>query len=113
MAYNYNTFLKPISSGDKNLFIYNDAGELTYTVNPFSVLNTQLRGNIITISVKSGRTILLDFLNANLAANALPILQDRIKTLTREVPNFIDKQVENWVLDQENNITSPTIYGTL
>ena len=113
MAYNYNTFLKPLNTGDKNLLIFNDAGELVYTVNPFSVLNTQVRGNIITISVKSGRTILLDFLNSNYALDALPILQDRIKTLTREVPNFIDKQVENWVLDQENNITSPTISGTL
>ena len=113
MAYNYNTFLRPINTGDKNLLIFNDAGELVYTINPFSVLNTQVRGNIITISVKSGRTILLDFLNSNLALNALPLLQDRIKTLTREVPNFIDKQIENWVLDQENNITSPTISGTL
>jgi len=113
MAYNYNTFLKPLNTGDKNLLIFNDAGELVYTVNPFSVLNTQVRGNIITISVKSGRTILLDFLNSNYAIEALPILQNRIKTLTDEVPNFIDKQIENWVLDQENNITSPTITGTL
>jgi len=113
MAYNYNTFLKPLNTGDKNLLIFNDAGELVYTVNPFSVLNTQVRGNIITISVKSGRTILLDFLNSNYAIESLPILQDRIRILSNEVPNFIDKQVENWVLDQENNITSPTIHGTL
>jgi hypothetical protein len=113
MAYNYNTFLKPLNTGDKNLLIFNDAGELVYTVNPFSVLNTQVRGNIITISVKSGRTILLDFLNSNYALDALPILQDRIRILSNEVPNFIDKQIENWVLDQENNLTSPTIYGTL
>jgi hypothetical protein len=113
MAYNYNTFLKPLNTGDKNLLIFNDTGELVYTINPFSVLNTQVRGNIITISVKSGRTILLDFLNSNYALDALPILQNRIKTLTDEVPNFIDKQIENWVLDQENNITSPTISGTL
>ena len=99
MAYNYNTFLKPLNIGDKNLLIFNDAEELVYTINPFSVLNTQVRGNIITISVKSGRTILLDFLNSNYAIEALPILQNRIKTLTDEVPNFIDKQVENWVLD--------------
>ena len=113
MAYNYNTFLKPLNTGDKNVLIFNESGELVYTLNPFSVTNTQVRGNVITISVKSGRTILLDFLNSNYALNALPILQDRIKTLTREVPNFIDKQVENWVLDLENNITSPTIFGTL
>ena len=113
MAYNYNTFLKPLNTGDKNLLIFNDAEELVYTVNPFSVLNTQVRGNIITISVKSGITILLYFLNSNYAIEALPILQNRIKTLTDEVPNFIDKQIENWVLDQENNLTSPTIYGTL
>ena len=113
MAYNYNTFLKPLNTGDKNILIFNESGELVYTINPFSILNTQVRGNIITISVKSGRTILLDFLNSNYALNALPILQDRVKTLTREVPNFIDKQVENWVLDLENNLTSPTIHGTL
>jgi len=108
MAYNYNTFLKPLNTGDKNLLIFNDAGELVYTVNPFSVLNTQVRGNIITISVKSGRTILLDFLNSNYAIEALPILQDRIKTLTREVPNFIDKQVENWIFDQPGYLSIST-----
>jgi hypothetical protein len=97
MAYNYNTFLKPLNTGDKNLLIFNDAGELVYTVNPFSVLNTQVRGNIITISVKSRRTILLDFLDSNYAIGALSILQERIYNLTNEIPIFIDKQLEQWI----------------
>jgi hypothetical protein len=97
MAYNYNNFLKPINDGDKNILIFNESGELVYTLNPFSVINAQVRGNIITISVKSGRTILLDFLNSNLALNALPILQNRILQLTNETPNFIDKQIDKWL----------------
>jgi hypothetical protein len=96
MAYNYNTFLRPLNTGDKNILIFNESGELVYTVNPFSVTNTQVRGNIITISVKSGRTILLDFLNSNFAKVALPILQSRIYTLTENTPNFIDKQIDKW-----------------
>ena len=78
MAYNYSNFLKPYSVEDRNLLIYDEEGVLKFTVNPFSITNTQIRGNIITISVKSGRTILLDFLTNNLAIVALPILQSRI-----------------------------------
>ena len=126
MAYNLNTFLKPISDDDKNILIYNDNGELVYTINPFSVTNIQVRGNVITISIKSGRTILLDFLNNNFAKDALPILQNRIFTLTEKTPNFIDKQVSNWISNQglgpQGPIgptggyiiePSPTFYGTV
>lgn len=96
MAYNYNNFLKPLNPEDKNILIFDEGWELVYTINPFSVLNTKVRGNIVTISVKSGRTILLDFLNSNYAVRALPILQDRIFTLTENTPELIDKQIEKW-----------------
>ena len=78
MAYNLNTFLKPISVDDKNLLIYDNSGNLIYTINPFAITNIQVRNNIITLSIKSKRTILLDFLNTTLALEALPILQARI-----------------------------------
>ena len=119
MAYNYNTFLRPLNDGDKNILIFNESGELVYTVNPFSVTNTQVRGNVITISVKSGRTILLDFLNSNFAKDALPILQSRIYTLTENTPNFIDKQLEQWISQNTTQrigdfTSSPTLsFGTV
>ena len=113
MAYNLNTFLKPISVDDKNLLIYDNSGNLIYTINPFAITNIQVRSNIITLSIKSKRTILLDFLNTTLALEALPILQARIYDLTRKVPNFIDKQIENWVNEQEKTLISPSVYGTL
>jgi len=118
MFYNVDTFLKPISTEDKNLLLFNNDGVLTYTLNPFSINNIQVRGNIITISIKSGRTILLDFKSSVLAKNALPILQERIFTLTEKTPNFIDKQIENWVSDYIGatggyNQFSPSFYGTV
>lgn len=97
MGYDSTIFLKPYNSEDKNLLLYDDSGVLKYTINPFSISNVQIRGNIITLSIKNGRTILLDFLNNNYASNALPLLQDRIKLLTREKSVHIDRQIQNWV----------------
>lgn len=106
MAYNKDTFLKPISNDDKNLLIYDDSGKLVHTINPFSITNIQVRANIITINVKSQRTVILDFLNPTIAKDVIPILQQRIFTLTEKVPNFIDKQIENWLIGQGLSFSS-------
>jgi hypothetical protein len=113
MGYNLSTFLKPQNTGDKNLLIYDDTGKLIYTINPFSVNNVQVRGNIITLSIKSGRTILLDFTSNNYSLTALPILQDRIKELTRDKSLVIDKQVENWVKGIDTITSTLSITGNI
>ena len=74
MTFSYDKFLRPISSGDRNIQIYNNEGVLVYTINPFSIVNTFVSNNLLKISLKSQRVITLDFLNSNLAKIALPLL---------------------------------------
>jgi hypothetical protein len=113
MGYNSTSFLKAYNTQDKNLLIYDENGILKFTINPFSISNVQVRGNVITISIKSGRTILLDFLNSNYALDALPILQDRIRDLTREKSVHIDKQIENWVENIDLITTTLSVAGNI
>ena len=40
MAYNLNTFLKPLSSTDRLIQIIDSAGLVKYSINPFTVKNT-------------------------------------------------------------------------
>ena len=78
MTFTYDKFLRPISSGDRNIQIYNNDGVLVYTINPFSIVNTFVSNNLLKISLKSQRVITLDFLNSSLAKAALALLQEQI-----------------------------------
>jgi len=81
MSFSHNKFLRPISIGDKNIQIYNDSGVLVYTINPLSIVNTQVNNNLLKISLKSQRVISLDFLNSSLSKIALALLQKQIDDL--------------------------------
>lgn len=113
MKYNYNSFLKPFNTEDKNLLIYDNTDTLVYNVNPFSITNTQVRSTIVSINIKSGRTILLDFQTSANAITALGILQTRIKDLTRDKSVHIDKKIENWIESLDLVSTTPAATASL
>jgi hypothetical protein len=106
MAFSYETFLKPLSPGDRVLQIFNSEDVLLYSINPFSITNTQVHNNLIRINLKSARVITLDFQDSTIAKSALPLLQSQIEVLKNKKPFLIDKQVENYVEDKIQGLTS-------
>ena len=100
MAFSDINFLRPYNDGDRVVQIYDDKGILLYTLNPYSITNTQVRNNLINISTKSGRVITLDFLNHQISKNALPLLQVRLDLLRDIPPLNPDKETGNYVQEQ-------------
>lgn len=97
MSYTYDTFLKPITTTDRNIQILDTDGNVKYTLNPFSIINVMASNNILRISIKSGRVILVGFSSSNETRLALPRIQEQIDTLTQKVPYNIDKSIENYI----------------
>lgn len=97
MAYNVNTFLKPLSLSDKLVQVVDSNGVIKFTINPFSVKNTFVRGNIIYISLNSDREILLDFRNQTESRQALTLLESQLENLRNKAPNYIDRIIEEYI----------------
>ena len=108
MTYRYDTFLKPITTTDRNIQILNDDGIVVYTVNPFSVLDIMVSNNLLKINLKSKRIISIPFLTNNESRLAIVKFQEQLDTLKSKVPGFIDKKIENYV---ESQIGSSVSYG--
>jgi len=109
MAYNYQNFLRPISSEDRNIQVIDSVGKIKYTINAFHIVNIVVSNNIIKINLKSNKVISLDFNTNNEAREALAFLQTQVDTLVNKVPYNIDKQIENFVLDQSfQGLQGPT-----
>jgi hypothetical protein len=111
MAYNYNNFLRPLSTTDRNIQILDSNGKIKYTVNPFAVINTMVNNNVIKINLKNDKIIILDFFTSEQAKDAILQLQIQIDTLIGKTPLQIDKQIENYVLAQEGIINEITPEG--
>jgi hypothetical protein len=111
MAYNYNNFLRPLSTTDRNIQILDSNGKIKYTVNPFAVINTMVNNNVIKINLKNDKIIILDFFTSEQAKDAILQLQIQIDTLIGKTPIQIDKQIENYVLAQEGIINEITPEG--
>ena len=97
MAYNYNNFLRPISPTDRNIQVLDSNGTIRYTVNPFAILNTMVNNNVVKINLKNDKLIILDFYTPDQAKGAIDQLQKQIDALIQNVPNVIDKEIENFV----------------
>jgi hypothetical protein len=97
MAYNYNNFLRPISPTDRNIQVLDSNGTIRYTVNPFAILNTMVNNNVVKINLKNDKLIILDFYTPDQAKSAIDQLQKQIDALIQNVPNVIDKEIENFV----------------
>jgi len=104
MVYKWDSFLKPLANGDTVIQILDNNGLVKYSIDPFSVINTFINNNIVKVNIK-GDVILINFSTANEAKMAFPILQEQIDLLKDRVPNFIDKKIENYVLEQLNSQT--------
>jgi len=112
MVYKWDSFLKPIAEGDTVIQILDNNGLVKYSIDPFSVINTFINNNIIKVNIK-GDVILINFSNNNEAKLALPRLQQQIDDLKNKVPNFIDKKIENYVLEQLNSQTQSSTFDPL
>lgn len=107
MPYIYNNFLKPITQSDRLIQILDSDGVVKYILNPFSILNTQVNNNIVRLSLKNDKIIILDFYSSDEAKSAIVSLQQQIDTLTQKIPLRIEKETENFV----ENITTLTPNG--
>ena len=96
MAYNLSNFVGPVTSTDKLLKIYDSGGVLKYTMNPFSIVTTKVRNNLVDISTNT-RITSLDFATSTEAKQALQKLQETLDILRGKTPVFVDKKLENYV----------------
>lgn len=111
MIYNYNNFLRPITESDKSIKILDDSNDIKYTLDPFVITNISVISNILRINLKSLKVILLSFSTKNEAQIALTRLQQQIDILTTKVPLLIDKDIQNYIqyqVEQIGTIIGPT-----
>jgi len=100
--YSISNFLKPLGVGERIVQIQDPNFNLIWTLNPFTIRNTFITGNLIEISLYSGNKIVLDFSTTNESKQALSLLQGRIDVLRNQTPIYIDKAIEEYV----NNISA-------
>jgi hypothetical protein len=111
MSYSYDKFLRPITESDKSIKILDDTNDIKYTIDPFVITNAAAINNILRISLRSLKVILLSFSSKNEAKIALTRLQQQIDTLTTKVPILIDKDIQNYIqyqIEQIGIIVGPT-----
>jgi hypothetical protein len=111
--YSYDTFLRPLAQSDRNIKILGIDLVVKYTIDPFTINNTNVSGNLIRINLKSNRIITLEFSTSNEAKNALIRLREQIDVLTRRVPLLIDKDVQNYVTNVIDVLTTNGTFSSL
>ena len=98
MSFSFDKFLRPLTSTDRNIKIYEDNGILKYTINPFHIKNINVLNNTMRINLDSDRSIAMVFSTNNEAKISLKKLQEEhIDVLTEKVPFMIDKDILNYV----------------
>ena len=98
MNYTYDTFLKPLSTGDTTIQIKDTDGIIQWIIDPFSVINVMVNNNLLKINVKN-RVIIIGFSSLNESKLALSLIQEQLDSLKTDAPNFIDKRIENYIND--------------
>ena len=97
MIFSYNTFLRPVTSSDTNIQVFDTKGIVVYTINPFSIGTTRVSNNILEVSFKSGKLISIPFSSQNEAKVALSLLQSNIDVLLTKTPALIDIQIKSYI----------------
>ena len=95
--FSYSTFLRPITESDRNIKIMGVDLIVKYTIDPFYIINTNVSNNLLKISLKSNKSITLEFSTSNEAKLALIRLKEQVDILTEKTPLIIDKSVNNYI----------------
>ena len=116
MSYSWDKFLRPLGTNDTNIQIMDNTGVVTYTVNPFTVINLYVKNNMVVISLKSQRLINIPFSSNNEAKLGLPRIKQLIDTLQQNSPIFINNEIKNYITAVSAKFfyqsTTPTGTGT-
>ena len=97
MSYSWDKFLRPLGATDTNIQIMDNTGVVTYTINPFTVINLFVKNNMVVISLKSQRIISIPLSSNNEAKLALPRIKQLIDTLQKNAPIFINNEIKNYI----------------
>ena len=81
MNFSLNTFLKPLTSTDLLIRIYNTNGTLYNSINPFSILRTYVSNNLLNINLNRNQILTLSFDTEDNAKKALA----KAKTVLKEL----------------------------
>ena len=116
MSYSWDKFLRPLGATDTNIQIMDNTGVVTYTINPFTVINLFVKNNMVVISLKSQRIISIPLSSNNEAKLALPRIKQLIDTLQKNAPIFINNEIKNYITSVSAKFfyqtTIPTGTGT-
>lgn len=112
-SYSYDTFLRPLTASDRNIKILGIDLIVRYTIDPFNILNTSVVNNLIRINLKSTKIITIDFSTSNEAKMALVRLREQIDILTTKTPFLIDKDVQNYVTNVIDTLTTNGTFSSL
>lgn len=103
MSFSYDKFLRPLTSTDNEIRIFDNDGNLVYNINPYQISSSIVSGNLIKINFRKGKVISIPFSSLNEAKLAIVSFQSQADELAAKEPIFIDQQVKNYV-DSINNV---------
>jgi hypothetical protein len=83
MSYSWDKFLKPLSETDTNIQIMDNNGSISYTINPYTVVNVMVNNNLVKVSLKSGKVIIIPFSTINESKLALPRIKQSIDKINK------------------------------
>jgi hypothetical protein len=97
MIYSWDKFLKPLSDTDTNIQIMDNNGNVTYTINPYSIINVQISNNQVKVGLKSSKVVIIPFSSINESKLALPRIKQMIDSLQKKSPLFVNNEIKNYV----------------
>ena len=102
MIYSWDKFLRPLSATDTNIQVMDNSGVVTFTINPYAVINVQVNNNSVKIGMKSGKIIIIPFSTVNEAKMALPRIKQMVDSLQKKAPLFVNNEIKNYDEDKKS-----------
>jgi hypothetical protein len=97
MIYSWDKFLRPLASGDTTIQVVDNNGNVTYSINPYSIIKVFINQNQVVVGLKGNKNIIIPFSNINESKLALPRIQQMILSLQKNPPLFVNKETEQYV----------------